>query len=73
MRKKKVVGSGSSDDEALQGNARLYTETCSVFMHCVHALFMHYFDTSTGSAMSRFTGCCTDSPKKRVRRHHPAK
>ena len=30
--KKKVVGSGSSDDEALQGNARLYTETCSV--HC---------------------------------------
>ena len=33
-RKKKVVGSGSSDDEALQGNARLYTETCSVFMHC---------------------------------------
>ena len=26
------MGSGSSDDEALEGNPRLYTETCSV--HC---------------------------------------
>ena len=30
-REKKVVGSGSSGDEALQGNARQYTETYSVF------------------------------------------